>query len=110
MRLNEIQQFCKQLLSRVAYPRIGTVVGLQEEFGKLAGIIMDLEIYEKPLDKNALDKKCSEVFFSFMDLCNSYDVDLEKISKTRIADVRRKIARWEKEHGETLRDKRKKFD
>lgn len=110
MRLNEIQQFCKQLLSRVAYPRIGTMVGLQEELGKLAEVIMDLEIYEKPLDKNTLDKKCSEVFFSFVDLCNSYDVELEKICENRIQDIKRKINKWEKEHGEILRDKRKKFD
>lgn len=110
MRLNEIQKFCKELLSRVTYPRVGTIIGLQEELGKLAEAIMDLEIYGKPFDKDKLEKKCSEVFFSFVDLCNSYDVELEKISKNRIEEMKKKIDHWEKEHGEILEDKRKKLD
>ena len=110
MNLNEIQQFCKQLLSRVAYPRVGTIIGLQEELGKLAEVIMDVEIYGKPFDKNQLEKKCSEVFFSFIDLCNSYDVELDKISKARVEEIKSKINKWEEEHGEILRDKRAKLD
>ncbi len=110
MQLNEIQKACSDLLSRVRYPRVGTIIGLQEELGKLAEAIMDLEIYGKPFDKERLDKRCAEVFFSFIDLCNSYDINLEKISDDRIKEVRRKIEKWEKEHGEVLREKKEKFD
>lgn len=110
MQLSEIQQFCRQLLSRVTYPRVGTIIGLQEELGKLAETIMTVEIYGKPLDRKELEKRCSEVFFSLVDLCNSYDVKLEKISKTRIEEMKRKIQAWEKEHGESLSDRRKKLD
>lgn len=110
MQLNEIQKFCKELLSRVMYPRVGTIIGLQEELGKLAEAIMDVEIYGKPFDKSKLEKKCSEVFFSFVDLCNSYDIELDKVSKNRIKEMKKKIEKWEKEHGETLQDKRGKFD
>jgi NTP pyrophosphatase (non-canonical NTP hydrolase) len=92
------------------YPRIGTIIGLQEELGKLAETIMDVEIYGKPFDKNKLEKRCSEVFFSFVDLCNSYDIELDKISQDRIAEMKKKIERWEKEHRETLQNKREKFD
>lgn len=110
MKLSEIQEFCRQLLLRVRYPRVGSIIGLQEELGKLAGTIMDVEIYGKPLNKISLEQKCSEVFFSFVDLCNSYDVELEKISKNRIEEMKNKIEKWENEHGETLKDKREKFD
>lgn len=110
MQLNEIQKFCRELLSKVSYPRVGTIIGLQEELGKLAEVIMDIEIYGKPFDKNRIEQKCSEVFFSFVDLCNSYDIELDKVSKGRIEEMKKKINKWEKEHGETLQDKRKKFD
>lgn len=110
MQLNEIQKFCRELLSKVSYPRVGTIIGLQEELGKLAEVIMEIEIYGKPFDKNRIEQKCSEVFFSFVDLCNSYGIELDKVSKSRIKEIEKKINRWEKEHGETLRDKRKKFD
>ncbi|MBI2024243.1 hypothetical protein HYT00_02565 [Candidatus Giovannonibacteria bacterium] len=110
MQLSEIQKFCKDLLLRVKYPRVGTIIGLQEELGKLAEVVMDLEIYGKPFDKSKLEKKCAEVFFSFVDLCNSYDVELDKISKNRIEEMKKKINKWEKEHGEILRDRRGKFD
>lgn len=110
MNINEIQESCRELLSRVTYPRIGTIIGLQEELGKLSGEVMDVEIYGKPLDRDKFEEKCSEVFFSFVDLCNSYDVDLDEVSEKRIDQVRRKIDEWEKEHGEMLRDKRKKLD
>jgi len=110
MELSEIQNFCKNLLSKVAYPRIGTVIGFQEEIGKLAGIIMDIEIYGKPFDKKKMEKKCSEVFFGFIDLCNSYDIELDSVSKGRIKEIKGEINKWEKEHSEILQEKRKKFN
>lgn len=110
MQINEIQKFCYELLSRIAYPRVGTIIGLQEEVGKVAKIIMDVEIYGKRFEKKLFEKKCSELFFSFIDLCNSYDVNLENVSKTRIKEIKKKIEKWEKEHGDTLEIKRKKFD
>ena len=110
MHLNEMQKFCRQLLSRVAYPRIGTLVGLQEEIGKMAKIIMDIEIYGRPIDKKVIEKECSELFFSFIDLCNSYDIEIERVSQSRIKEIKKKINKWEKEHGEILKEKRNKFD
>ncbi len=71
---------------------------------------MDIEIYGKPFDRSRIEKKCSEVFFSFIDLCNSYGIKLDEISKDRIKEIKDEIKKWEKEHGETLKEKRKKFD
>lgn len=110
MKISALQKSCKDLLARVKYPRVGTIIGLQEELGKLAGVIMDLEIYGRPFDRSRLEKNCSEVFFSFIDLCNSYDIELDKVSKDRIEEMQTEVARWEKEHGESLQDKRGKFD
>lgn len=110
MQLSEIQKFCKELLSRVIYPRVGAIIGLQEEIGKLAEIIMDVEIYGKFFDRNKLEERCSGVFFSFIDLCNLYDIEIDKISKFRIKKIRKKIEKWEKEHEKILQEKREKFD
>ncbi len=110
MRLTEIQKFCKNLLSRVQYPRVGTIIGLQEEIGKLSEAVMDLEIYGKPFDREKLEKKCAEVFFSLIDLCNSYDVQLDKASEKGIEELKRKINKWERQHGEVLQDKRMKLN
>lgn len=110
MDIKEIQKTCEDLLLRVKYPRVGTIIGLQEELGKLAETIMDVEIYGKPFDKVKIDRRCAEVFFSFIDLCNSYSVDLEEVSRKRIEDIRNQINSWEKAHGEILREKKEKFD
>ena len=110
MSIKEIQKKCSDLLSRVKYPRVGTIIGMQEEIGKLAEVIMDIEIYGKILDKEKINKRCAEVFFSFIDLCNSYDVNLEEASNIRIDDIRKQIKEWEKAHEETLREKKEKFD
>jgi len=110
MTINEMQLFCKKLLSKVEYPRLGAVIGFQEEVGKLSGLVMDIEIYEKNIDQTLFDEKCSEVFFSFIDFCNSYNVDLELVSKKRIRKINTVLEKWEKDHGEVLEDKRKKLD
>jgi len=106
----DIQKICEDLLLKVKYPRVGTIIGLQEELGRLAETIMDIEIYGKPIDKEKIDKRCAEVFFSFIDLCNSYGVNLEKVSQKRIEDIKNQIENWEKAHGEILRAKKEKFD
>lgn len=105
-----MQKICENLLSRVKYPRVGTIIGLQEEIGKLAEAVMDVEIYEKPFDQERLNQRCAEVFFSLIDLCNSYDVNLEETSHKRIGDIKNQIKDWEKSHGEILREKKEKFD
>lgn len=110
MNIKEIQKLCEDLLSRVKYPRVGTIIGLQEEIGKLAEVVMDVEIYAKPFNKEKLDKRCAEVLFSFIDLCNSYGVNLEEVSLKRIEEIRNQIKGWEKVHGEILREKKEKFD
>jgi hypothetical protein len=66
MKLQEVQAFCKELLAKVAYPRVGTIIGLQEEIGKLAEVIMDIEIYGKPFDKNILKKSVQRYFSVFL--------------------------------------------
>lgn len=110
MDIKEIQKTCEELLSRVKYPRVGTIIGLQEELGKLAEAIMDVEIYGKPFDKQKIDKRCAEVFFSLIDLCNSYSVSLEEVTQKRIEDIKNQIKGWEKAHGEILSEKKEKFD
>jgi hypothetical protein len=110
MHLHELQKLCETLLLKVRYPRIATIIGLQEEVGKLSGVVMDLEVYEKPYDKKRLEQRCSELFFSFIDLCNSYGINLDKVSNNRLMDVKYKIAKWEKEHGSILQKKKKKYD
>ncbi|MCC7356771.1 MAG: hypothetical protein IT410_04150 [Candidatus Doudnabacteria bacterium] len=110
MEISKAQENLKSLLSRVAYPRIGTIIGLQEEVGKLSKVIMDIEIYNRELNKAELDKRCANVFVAVMDMCNSYDIDLELVIEKRIEEVNSKIKMWESQYGEELRNKRERFD
>lgn len=110
MELPEVQIFLKKLLEKVAHPRIGTVIGLQEEIGKLAKIVMNVDIYGYPLNRNELENGCADVFLAILDVCNAYGVDIAKASEKKIEAIKSKINQWEKAHGRTLQLRREKFD
>jgi hypothetical protein len=109
MDIKAMQRTVRKLLKRVEYPRVGTIIGLQEEVGHLSRCIMDIEIYNKP-QKGDIEKYCVSVLFSLVDLCNAYNIDLSSSSQRRLQEIKNKIKEWEKEYGEELRYKKQKFD
>jgi len=109
MNLEQLQKTVKRLLLRIEYPHIATIIGLQEEIGYLSRCIMDAEIYHKPYKEN-LEKHCANVLFSFIDLCNSYDINISIISEKRLKEIEKKISQWEKQYGKKLKQKRDKFN
>ena len=110
MHVKEAQNFLRQLFAKVAHPRIGTIIGMQEELGKLSKSIMEIEIYGSSIEMKELENNCADVFFGVIDVCNAYGIDLEKVSQKKIEVIKSKIKTWEKEHGEELKQKRAKFD
>lgn len=110
MTIKEVQEFLKDLFARVAHPRIGAVIGMQEELGKLSKSIMDIEIYGFPIDQKELENNCADVFFGIIDVCNAYGIDLQKVSNKKLDVIKSKIDVWEKRHGEKLKQNREKFD
>jgi len=110
MTINKVQAFFKKLLERVAHPRIGSVISIQEEVGKLSKTVMDIEIYGENIPKSELEDNCANLFISVVDICNSYGIELEKITTNKIKEIEKKVSSWEKKHGAELRRKRERFD
>ncbi|OGX07176.1 MAG: hypothetical protein A2Z88_01970 [Omnitrophica WOR_2 bacterium GWA2_47_8] len=109
MNISETQAYLNSLLQNIRHPRIGTVIGLQEEVGELCKCIMDWEIYGKT-DKINLGEECADVLFSVIDICNAYGIDLEKVSEGKLNNMKVKIADWEKKYGESLKHRRDILD
>ena len=110
MKIKETQLILKDLLKKVEYPRLGTVIGFQESVGQLSKCIMDLEIYNRQIHNENLEKTCANIFFSLMDICNAYGIDLEKTSSERLEAIRERVRQWESEHKKELEQKREKLD
>lgn len=110
MTIKEIQIFLKELFARVAHPRVGAIIGIQEEIGKLSKSVMDIEIYGSVINREELENNCADVFFGIIDVCNAYGIDLQKVSNEKMNIIKNKVDLWEKKHGKELRQRREKFD
>lgn len=110
MDIKSTQKKLFELLKNVEYPRIATIIGLQEEIGNLSGCIMDIEIYNDKTKIINLGKNTANTLFSLIDICNAYDIDLEFFSFQRLCDIESRISSWEKDHGKNLEKLRYKLD
>lgn len=109
MNIKETQEYLDLLLKNIQHPRVGTVLGLQEEVGELCKCIMEWEIYDKT-DKINLGDECADVLFSLMDICNAYNIDLAQCSEEKLENIKTKISDWEKKYGSSLKTRRDILD
>lgn len=109
MDIQETQKYLEILLKNIRHPRIGTILGLQEEVGELCKCIMESEIYGNN-DLSNLGEECADVLFSLIDICNAYGVDLSKVSTSKLEKMKDKINEWESKYGESLRIRREILD
>lgn len=109
MHIHEMQTYLDILLKNIRHPRIGTVLGLQEEVGELCKCIMESEIYGNN-DLNNLGEECADVLFSLIDICNAYSIDLAQVSENKLEKIKTKITEWESKYGESLRIRRELLD
>ena len=70
---------------------------------------MDFEIYDNR-DKVQLSRDAANLYFSLLDLCNVFDVDLTKYVEKRMVEISRRAAEWEAQYGDILSSKRDQFD
>ncbi len=110
MDFKSIQKRVASLLINVKYPRVGTIIGLQEEVGNLSGCIMDIEIYDKKTRLINLGDDMANVFFSLIDMCNAYNIEIEPFLSKRLGEIEDRIRCWEKEHGKNLEKIRGKIN
>lgn len=110
MTITEIQNKLRQLLERVKYPKVGTIIGLQEELGKLSKTVMDIEIYNRYDNREEIERNCANTLTALIDVCNAYDVDLQKVCEKRIHHVMGEVSKWESEYGEELKRNRERYD
>src|SRR3989344_8707568 len=109
MDIREIQYYLADLLKNIRHPRLGTVLGLQEEVGELAKNIMNWEIYDDR-DADNLGEELADCFFSLIDIANAYKIDLESACNKKLDSIKSKVAKWEEKYASSLKQKRKLFD
>lgn len=107
--INRIQNELRELLKKIQHPRFGAVLGLYEETGELAKVIMNWEIYGEK-DRDALQQECADVFFSLIDVCNAYQIDLDASCTAKLSNTREHIDQWEKKYGQRLEKLRSSLD
>ncbi len=101
MDIQQSQHELAQLLRKVRHPRLGTVLGLYEEVGELAKVLMNWEIYGER-DRENLTEECADIFFSLVDIANAYGIDLDAACTRKLQITKDKISRWESKYGQRL--------
>lgn len=109
MDIQTTQREVRRLLQHIQHPRVGTVLGLHEEVGELAKVIMNWEIYGEK-DPKAFQEECADIFFSLLDICNAYGVELDSACAEKFEKTKSHIAEWEKKYGRRLESLRSLFD
>ncbi len=109
MDINETQQHLASLLQKIRHPRIGAVLGLQEEVGELCKCIMETEIYGNN-DLSHLGEECADVLFSLIDICNAYNINLAAVSAAKLKDIESKVPEWESKYGDAIKKRREVLD
>lgn len=109
MELHTVQKEFKELLKNIQHPRLGAVLGLYEEIGELAKVLMNWEMYGER-NRDNLREECADTFFSLLDVCNAYEIDLDAACTAKFNDTKSKISKWELKYGDRLRVLREKLD
>ena len=109
MKIRETQDYLADLLKNISHPRVGAVLGLQEEIGELAKNIMNWEIYDDR-DADNLGEELADCFFSLIDIANAYKIDLESACNKKLDSIKNKVSGWEDKHADSLKGKRELFD
>ncbi len=109
MDIRKTQYYLADLLKNVRHPRLGSVLGLQEEVGELAKNIMNWEIYDER-DLANLEDELADCFFSLLDISNAYQVDLETACDKKLESMKNKVAGWEEKYASSLKKKRELLD
>lgn len=101
MDIQKTQEELKGLLKNIQHPRLGAVLGLQEEVGEMAKAIMNWEMYGER-DADNLREECADIFFSLIDVANVYGISLDQACQEKLDKTKLKINKWETNYGARL--------
>lgn len=108
--LGALQGRVADLLAPVAHPRLGAALALAEEAGELCRVVLDHEVYGRPLDRPALAGELADVLVSAAELATRYEIDLERAMADKLADLERRVPGWAETLGPALARARARLD
>ena len=92
------------------HPRLGATLGLVEELGELVKEVMELEIYRQTEARPKMEDEVADIFFSLLEVCTAYGIDLEAAYDRKLAKIRGKLPDWERKYSANLKEMKKKLD
>jgi len=110
MDISQAQAEIKRILGQIEHPRLGSFIALTEEVGELAAEIMELEIYEDKDNTQELEGEIADVFICLLELCNVYQLDLEKTFQEKLINIEPRAEEWVLKYKKIQENKRKKLD
>lgn len=109
--LRERQTEAAEMLGdNLNHPRLGATLGLVEELGELVKEVMDLEIYRQSAARPKMDDEVADIFFSLLEVCTAYGIDLETVYNRKLAKIRGKLPEWQEKYSANLIEMKKKLD
>ncbi len=98
-----------QSLADVANIKLGNILSLFRAVGVLSKEIMEIEMYNG-LRQKELEDKVAGFFSSLLSVCDLYKIDLLVAYSRKIEKISKKIPKWHKKYGASLKQLREKFD
>lgn len=109
--LTVIQAEIVETLRPVRHPRVGAALGLTEEVGELARLVMEREVYgQQPADQSKLGAELADIFFLLCELADGYQIQLGTAIADKLHQIVQKLPDWREKYGPHLAKMRKRWD
>jgi NTP pyrophosphatase (non-canonical NTP hydrolase) len=109
MTLDQLQREIRVLTEGIEHPRVGAALALAEECGEVMRCVLDREYYGKDV-REALAGEVGDVLIALTEVCDRYDLSLERCAEGAVAKLRRKAPQWREELAGRLTELRKRMD
>jgi NTP pyrophosphatase (non-canonical NTP hydrolase) len=109
MTLDELQREIRRVTEGIEHPRVGAALALAEECGEVMRCVLDREYYGKDV-REALAGEVGDVLVALAEVCDRYDLSLERCAEGAVEKIRRKAPGWKAELGDRLTELRRRMD
>jgi NTP pyrophosphatase (non-canonical NTP hydrolase) len=109
MTLDHLQTEIRKLTVGIEHPRVGAALALAEECGEVMRCVLDKEYYGKDV-REALAGEVGDVLVALTEVCDRYDLSLERCAENAVAKIREKAPKWREELAGRLTELRRKMD
>jgi len=108
--LESVQARVAEVLGAIAHPRVGAGLALSEECGEVAKLVLDREVYAKPVSDEALAGELCDVLVCVAELGNLYGIDLGAALSAKLDDLALRAPKWAEELGPGVAAARERMD